>query len=174
MELAKHIELAPRNGDFVVLLDGCSDAWEVGRWSLESNHWVQIDGKPLRIFPTHWVAVSGDAAGSENSEGLSFLVPPPAPLQTAPKRHRASVMLAVAATAIFLGGCAAFGFGLIGSRVPNAGETIGSATEMSREASGARDGAATVVHETSANQTKRPCRPTPWKAREPRKPGRVN
>ena len=142
MELAKHIELAPRNGDFVVLLDGCADAWEVGRWSPESNHWVRIDGKPVRIFPTHWVAVSGDAAGSDNSEGLSFLVPRPAPLQTAPKRHRPTVLLMVAATAIFLGGCAAYGFGLIGSRaVPHAGETTGSATAMSREASGARGGA---------------------------------
>ncbi len=151
MELAKHIELAPRNGDFVVLLDGCSDAWEVGRWSPESSRWVQIDGKPLRIFPTHWVAISGDAAGSDNSEGLSFLVPPPAPIQTAPKRRRASVILAVAATTVFIGGCAAFGFGLIGSHAnSNAGETIGSATEMSREASRAREAADVIARDLAA------------------------
>jgi hypothetical protein len=149
MELAKNIELAPRNGDFVVLLDGCSDAWEVGRWSPESSRWVQIDGKPLRIFPTHWVPVSGDAAGSENSEGLSFLVPPPAPMQTASKPRRASVMLAVAAAAFAIGGCAAFAFGLIGSQaVSNAGETVRQASELSR--SGTRDGADAIARDLAA------------------------
>jgi TPR repeat protein len=151
MELAKHIELAPRNGDFMVLLDGCSDAWEVGRWSPESSRWVQIDGKPLRIFPTHWVALSGDAAGSDNSEGLSFLVPPPAPIQIAPKRRRASVIVAVAATTVFIGGCAAIGFGLIGGQAnSNAGETIGSATELRQEASRAREAADVIARELAA------------------------
>ena len=73
--LAKQIELAPKNGDFVVLQDGWSGSWEVGRWAPESGSWVRIDGKPLRIFPTHWVPVSGDTVGSENTEGLSFLAP---------------------------------------------------------------------------------------------------
>jgi hypothetical protein len=148
MELAKHIELAPRSGDFVVLLDGCSDTWEVGRWSSESSRWVQIDGKPLRIFPTHWVPVSGDAAGSENSDGLSFLVPPPAPIQTASKPRRASVMFAVAAIAVVIGSCAAFAFGLIGTQaVSNAGETT---TEMSRGASGTRDGTDLIARDLAA------------------------
>jgi TPR repeat protein len=133
----------------VVLLDGCSDAWEVGRWSPESSRWVQIDGKPLRIFPTHWVPVSGDAAGSENSEGLSFLVPPPAPMQAVPKPRRASVMLAVAAAAFAIGGCAAFVFGLIGSQaVSNAGETVRPATELSRSAT--RDGADAIARDLAA------------------------
>ncbi len=151
MELAKHIELAPRNGDFVVLLDGCSDAWEVGRWSPEGSRWVQIDGKPVRLFPTHWVPVSGDAAGSENIEGLSFLVPSPAPIETAPKR-RAGVILAIAATTVFVGGCIAFGFGLIGGQaaVPNAGEIVGSITEMSRTASSARNGAEIIARDLAA------------------------
>jgi hypothetical protein len=150
MELAKHIELAPKTGDFIVLLDGCSDAWEVGRWSPESSRWVQIDGKPLRIFPTHWVTVSGDAAGSENSEGLSFLVPTPAPIPT-PKRRRRSLILAAAAATVFIGGCAAFGFGLIGSQaVSNAGEAIGPATEMSRKDSGTRDNADVIARDLAA------------------------
>ncbi len=155
MELAKHIEVAPRNGDFVVLLDGCSDAWEVGRWSPEGDRWVRIDGKPVRIFPTHWVAVSGDAAGSENSEGLSFLVPPPAPIQNVRKRGRAGFMLAAAATAVFLGGWAVFA--LIGSRVASsAGETIGSAAATSRAASAARDTTdATAAREAIEARTKR-------------------
>jgi TPR repeat protein len=149
MELAKHIELAPRNGESVVLLDGCSDAWEVGRWSPESSRWVQLDGKPARIFPTHWVPVSGDAAGSENSEGLSFLVPPPAPMPTASKRRRTSVVLAVAAAAIVIGGCAAFALGLIGSQaVSSARDTIRPATELSR--SDARDGADAIARDLAA------------------------
>src|SRR6266853_6460127 len=73
--LAKQIELAPKNEDFVVLQDGWSGSWEVGRWAPESGSWVRIDGKPLRIFPTHWVPVSGDTVGSEDTEGLSFLAP---------------------------------------------------------------------------------------------------
>jgi predicted transcriptional regulator len=80
---------------------------------------------------------------------LSFR--PPAPIQTAPKRHRASVILAVAATTVFIGGCAVFGFGLIGSQtISNAGETIGSATEMSREASRAREAADEIARELAA------------------------
>jgi len=52
MELAKQIELAPKNGDFVVLQDGWSGSWEVGRWAPERSSWGQIDSKPVQIFPT--------------------------------------------------------------------------------------------------------------------------
>ena len=98
--LAKQIELAPKNGDFVVLQDGCSGSWEVGRWAPESGSWVRIDGKPLRIFPTHWVSASGDSVGSENTEGLPFLVPAIPP----PKRLRVRFILAFTVAAIFFFG----------------------------------------------------------------------
>ena len=82
MKLMNQIELDPKNGDFVILQDARSGSWEVGRWAQETSSWVQIDGKPLRLFPTHWVPVSGDPAGSPNR--LSFLVPPPPLKVTAP------------------------------------------------------------------------------------------
>src|ERR1700681_4884010 len=111
MELAKQIELAPKNGDFVVLQDGWSGSWEVGRWAPASSSWIQIDGKPLRIFPTHWVPVSGDTAGSENTEGLSFLIPVTQVMESPQKRLRPRFILAFAVVAIFVGGYAAFDFG---------------------------------------------------------------
>src|ERR1700730_4552869 len=144
MELAKQIELAPKNGDFVVLQDGWSGSWEVGRWAPESNSWVQIDGKPLRIFPTHWVPVSGDTVGAKNTEGLSFLVPA---IQEPPRRIRFNLAFTVAA--IFVGGYAAFDFGFIGTgpaREPSFEKIVLSAAELKREASGERDGADVIAH----------------------------
>src|SRR5882672_6610173 len=132
MELAKPIELAPKNGDFVVLQDGWSGSWEVGRWAPESSSWVQIDGKPLRIFPTHWVPVSGDTVGSENTEGLPFLVPA-IQVTEPPKRLRPRFVLAFAVAMIFAGGFAAFDFGFTG------------AGPLKREVSGERDGADVIV-----------------------------
>ena len=143
--LAKQIELAPKNGDFVVLQDGWSGSWEVGRWAPESGSWVRIDGKPLRIFPTHWVPVSGDTVGSENTEGLSFLAPA---IQVAefPKRLRNRFILAFTVAAIFVAGFAAFDFGFTGAGPASLDKTILSVAELKREVSGERDGADVTVH----------------------------
>jgi hypothetical protein len=141
MGLAKQIELAPKNGDFVVLQDGWSGSWEVGRWAPESSSWVQIDGKPLRIFPTHWVPVSGDIVGSENTEGLSFLV---ATIQEPPKRLRIRFIRAFTVAAIFVGGYAAFDFGFTGAspaKDSSFDKTVLPAAGLKREVSGERDGA---------------------------------
>src|SRR5712664_514381 len=67
MELAKQIDVAPKNGDFIILQDACS--WELGRWAQEANGWVQADGTPVRISPTHWTWLS-------DRERLLFLTPP--------------------------------------------------------------------------------------------------
>jgi hypothetical protein len=154
MELAKQIELAPKNGDFVILQDGWSGSWEVGRWAEETSSWVQIDGKPLRIFPTHWVPVSGDPAGSENSEGVSFLVPSIQPKETAPKRIRTRSMLAFTAAVIFIGGYAVFDFGFIraGSiKDANSDRIVGSAVAgLKREGYGERDEAGVIAHDLAA------------------------
>jgi hypothetical protein len=155
MELAKPIELAPKNGDFVVLQDGCSGSWEVGRWALESSSWVQLDGKPLRIFPTHWVPVSGDTAGSENTEGLSFLVPPIQMMEPSPKRLRTRFILAFTVAAIFIGGYAAFDFGFTGAgpaKDSSFDKIVGSATELKREVSGERDAANPIVRDLAATR----------------------
>jgi TPR repeat protein len=146
MELAKQIELAPKNGDFVVLQDGRSGSWEVGRWAPESDSWVQIDGKPLRIFPTHWVPVSGDTVGAKNTEGLSFLVPA---IQEPPKRLRIRFNLAFMVAAIFAGGYAAFDFAFTGTgraKDPSFDKIVLSAAELKREVSGERDAADVIAH----------------------------
>jgi hypothetical protein len=145
MGLAKQIELAPKNGDFVVLQDGWSGSWEVGRWAPESSSWVQIDGKPLRIFPTHWVPASGDTVGSENTEGLSFLVPA---IQEPPKRLRIRFIRAVTVVAIFVGGYAAFDFGFTGTgpaKDSSFDKIVFPAAELKREVSGERDGPDAIV-----------------------------
>src|SRR6266403_4333415 len=155
MELAKPIELAPKNGDFVVLQDGCSGSWEVGRWALESSSWVQLDDKPLRIFPTHWVPVSGDTAGSENTEGLSFLVPPTQNMESPPKRRRTLFILAFTVAAILIGGYAVFDFGFTGAgpaKDSSFDKIVGSATELKREVSGERDAANPIVRDLAATR----------------------
>ena len=132
MELAKQIELAPKNGDFVVLQDGWSGSWEVGRWAPESNSWVQIDGKPLRIFPTHWVPVSGDTVGAKNTEGLSFLV---SAIQEPSRRLRIRFKLAFTVAAFLVGGYAVFDFGFTGTgpaKGPSFDKTVLSAAELKR------------------------------------------
>ncbi len=143
--LAKQIELAPKNGDFVVLQDGWSGSWEVGRWAPESGSWVRIDGKPLRIFPTHWVPVSGDTVGSENTEGLSFLAPA-IQVTESPKRPRNRFILAFTVAAIFIGGFAVFDFGFTGAGPASLDKTVLSVAELKREVSGERDGADVTVH----------------------------
>src|SRR3984893_9494445 len=139
MELAKQIELAPKNGDFVVLQDGWSGSWEVVEESKESSSWVQIDGKPLRIFPTHWVPVSGDTVGAKDTEGLSFLVPA---IQEPSRRLRIRSNLAFTVAAIFVGGYAAFDFGFTGAgpaREPSFEKIVLSAAGLEREAFGGRE-----------------------------------
>ena len=71
MEFANQIDGAPKNGDFIILHDACSR--EVGRWAQEANGWVQPDGTPVRISPTHWTRVSDDFTGPSDRERLLFL-----------------------------------------------------------------------------------------------------
>ena len=112
------IELAPKNGDLVILQDAQSGAWEVGRWAKESGSWVQIDGTPLRLFPTHWAPASGDPGGS-TWQGLSFPMPLRSQQKAAPKRHRTRFVLAfMAAVMIFVTGYTVYDFDLIGTGTP--------------------------------------------------------
>ena len=69
----RQVGQAPKNGEFVILQDLVSGSWEVGRWATESSSWVEINGKPLRLFPTHWVPISGDAAGLKKRDILFLL-----------------------------------------------------------------------------------------------------
>src|ERR1019366_1371852 len=151
MKLMKQIELAPKNGDFVVLQDARTGAWEVGRWAQETSSWVQIDGKPLRLFPTHWVPVSDDPDGSRNRQSLSFLVPSPPLKVTAPKRPRTRFILAFTAAVIFISGYAVFDFGFIGTgpiKDSSLNKIIGSATELEQDRE--RDRADVLVRNLAA------------------------
>src|SRR5450631_2246283 len=103
MELANQIDGAPKNGDFIILQDACSR--EVGRWAQEANGWVQPDGTPVRISPTHWTRVSDDFAGPTDRERSLFLAALAAPLpddetEQTQKRTVTALILALV-TAIF-------------------------------------------------------------------------
>jgi hypothetical protein len=103
MELANQIDGAPKNGDFIILQDACSR--EVGRWAQEANGWVQPDGTPVRISPTHWTPVSDDFAGPTDRERSLFLAALAAPLpddetEQTQKRPLTPLILALV-TAIF-------------------------------------------------------------------------
>jgi hypothetical protein len=103
MEFANQIDGAPRNGDFIILQDACSR--EVGRWAQEANGWVQPDGTPVRISPTHWTRVSDDFAGPTDRERSLFLAALAAPLpddETEQTQQRSLTPLVLAlVTAIF-------------------------------------------------------------------------
>src|SRR5712664_2861282 len=99
MELAK-IDVAPKNGDFIILQDECSR--ELGRWAQEANGWVQPDGTPVRISPTHWTRVSDDVDGPTDRESLLFLDAPLPDDETEQRQKRPLTRLILAlVTAIF-------------------------------------------------------------------------
>ena len=122
------IELAPKSGDLVILQDAQSGAWEVGRWAKESGSWVQIDGSPLRLFPTHWAPASGDPGGS-TWQGLSFPMPLRSQQKAAPKRPRTRFVLAfMAAVMVFVTGYTVYDFDFIGTGLLK--NIIGSAADL--------------------------------------------
>ena len=59
MGFAKQIDGAPKDRDFIILQDAHS---ELGRWAQEAIGWVQPDGTPVRISPTHSTLLSDDVA----------------------------------------------------------------------------------------------------------------
>src|SRR5258705_924496 len=140
MEFVKQIDGAPKNGDFIILQDACSS--EVGRWAQEANGWVQPDGTPVRISPTHWTRVSDDFAGPTDRERSLFLAALAAPLlddeswQT--QKRRLSLILALV-TAIFCIGGFIFWIGSNDSSFYNL------AANLEREFSRQRDRASVAI-----------------------------
>src|ERR1700681_686700 len=107
MEFTKQIDGAPKNGDFIILQDAGSS--EVGRWAQEANGWVQPDGTPVRISPTHWTRVSDDFAGPTDRERPLFLAALVAPLpddetEQTQKRPLTPLILALATAIFCIGG----------------------------------------------------------------------
>ena len=138
MELAKPIEVAPKNGDCIVLQDARS--WELGRWAQEADGWVQLDGTPVRISPTHWTRVSGDVAGATDRERLLFLDAPLPDDETEQTQKRPLTRLILAfVTAIFCIGGFVFWIGSEDSSSDN------SAANLEREFSRERDQASVAI-----------------------------
>jgi len=104
MEFAKQIDGAPKNGDFIILQDACSR--ELGRWAHEANGWVQPDGTPVRISPTHWTRLSDDADGWTDRERLLFLDAPLPDDETeqTQKRRLTRLILALVTAIVCIGG----------------------------------------------------------------------
>jgi hypothetical protein len=50
---------APREGELVKLCE-LGGTVEIGRWCAETAEWTGPSGQPLRVVPTHWVAVVDD------------------------------------------------------------------------------------------------------------------
>src|SRR6266850_3166176 len=141
MEFAKQIDGAPKNGDFIILQDACSS--EVGRWAQEANGWVQPDGTPVRISPTHWTRVSDDFAGPTDRERLLFLDALAAPLpddetEQTQKRPLNRLILALV-TAIFCIGGFVFWIGSKDSSFDS------SAANLEREFPRERDRASVAI-----------------------------
>src|SRR6267378_65292 len=114
MELPKPIDVAPKNGDFIILQDASS--WELGRWDQEVNGWVQPDGAPVRISPTHWTRAADDVAGATDREHLLFLAGPLPDDETEQPRKRPLTRLILASvTAILCIGGFVFWIGSEGS-----------------------------------------------------------
>src|SRR5437868_1482736 len=126
MEIAKQIDIAPKNGDLIILQAGCS--WELGRWAQEANGWVQPDGAPVRISPTHWTRLSDDVAGATDRERLLFLTAPLPNDETEQTQKRPLTRLILAfVTAIFCIGGFVFWIGSEYSSSDN------SAADLERE-----------------------------------------
>src|SRR5258705_143847 len=100
MELPKPIDVAPKNGDFIILQDACS--WELGRWDQEVNGWVQPDGTSGRISPPHWTRPADDVAGATDREHLLFLAGPLPDDETEQPRKRPLTRLILASVTAIL------------------------------------------------------------------------
>lgn len=53
------IDTAPRDGEFVIIVDGASGCFDVARWSA-SREWVRESGEPSKIAPSHWDPIGGE------------------------------------------------------------------------------------------------------------------
>src|ERR1700716_2165155 len=153
MEIAKPIDVAPKNGDFIILQDACS--WELGRWAQEVNGWVQPDGAPVRISPTHWTPAADDVAGATDREHLLFLAGPLPDDETEQTQKRPLTPLILAlVTAIFCIGGFVFWIGSKDSSSDN------WAADLKREFSRERERASVAIGGLTAAREREDVAPT--------------
>lgn len=52
------IDTAPRDGEFVIIVDEASGHFDVAKWST-SQEWVRENGEPAKFRPSHWNRIGG-------------------------------------------------------------------------------------------------------------------
>src|SRR5438046_555471 len=106
---AQPILTAPKSGAIIILLNDISRAWEVGYWSSGIFNWTQIDGKPLRICPTHGAPATSNCSDTtaEYQYSAAFACVPSFPLVenglAPPLTRRASLGRGFVAIAALIG-----------------------------------------------------------------------
>jgi hypothetical protein len=73
------IETAPKNEEWIVLLDESGHDFEVGRWSAKRGTWVGRDGAPIRIKPASWFRPNSSWLSTDYASAQD---------ETAPRRKR--------------------------------------------------------------------------------------
>ena len=63
------IETAPIDGTIVILEDGASATLDVAHWSPEAGKWVDKNGEPSKIEPTHWYPLPRDKYLLQENDG---------------------------------------------------------------------------------------------------------
>jgi predicted nucleic acid-binding Zn-ribbon protein len=79
------IDTAPRDGEFVIIVDDASGRFDIAHWSA-SRAWIREDGEPSEIRPSHWNPISSEkylAVGKPQS-GNCHLGEAPLPLPFTP------------------------------------------------------------------------------------------
>ena len=97
------IETAPRDGKIVILEDGASATLDVAHWSPEAGKWVDKNGEPSKIEPTHWYPLPRDKYLLQENGGTSdpSRVGPPA--SRSRRRFAASSITAALVAAVLVG-----------------------------------------------------------------------
>ena len=87
------IETAPRNGEFVIIVDDASGRFDVAQWST-SREWVRENREPSEITPSHWSPISSGKYqapyGLESSNASQDEVPIPVPFRRAAPQEPAA------------------------------------------------------------------------------------
>jgi hypothetical protein len=58
--MRRSIETAPRDGEFVIIVDDASGRFDVAQWLAASQGWVRADGKPSEVRPSYWNPISNE------------------------------------------------------------------------------------------------------------------